>query len=81
MRSSASSSAAVRGSRSTARPVDAPERTLVFVPPQVNRTAFAEEPGTTVPAIGSTVGKPYEVSGWEVWAEFHPAYEAGTTTR
>ena len=57
--------------------VDAPERTLVFVPPQVNRTAFAEEPGTTVLAIGSTVGKPYEVRGWEVWAEFHPAYEAG----
>jgi mannose-6-phosphate isomerase-like protein (cupin superfamily) len=57
--------------------VDAPERTLVFVPPQVNRTAFAEEPGTTVLAIGSTVGKPYEVRGWEVWAEFHPEYEAG----
>jgi mannose-6-phosphate isomerase-like protein (cupin superfamily) len=57
--------------------VDAPERTLVFVPPQVSRTAFAEEPGTTVLAIGSTAGKPYEVRGWEVWAEFHPAYEAG----
>jgi mannose-6-phosphate isomerase-like protein (cupin superfamily) len=57
--------------------VDAPEGTLVFVPPQTNRTAFAEEPGTTVLAIGSTVGQAYEVRGWEVWAEFHPAYEAG----
>jgi len=57
--------------------VDAPESTLVFVPPQSNRTAFAEEPGTTVLAIGSTVGKAYEARGWEVWAEFHPAYEAG----
>ena len=57
--------------------VDVPEGTLVFVPPQVNRTAFAEEPGTTVLAIGSTVGKAYEAGGWEVWAEFHPAYEAG----
>ncbi|MFL5980660.1 MAG: TPR end-of-group domain-containing protein [Gaiellaceae bacterium] len=57
--------------------VDAPEGTLVFVRPQGNRTAFAEQPGTTVLAVGSTVGKPYEARGWEVWAEFHPAYEAG----
>ena len=57
--------------------VDAPEGTLVFVPPEVNRTAFAEEAETTVLAIGSNVGQPYEVRGWEVWAEFHPAYEAG----
>jgi mannose-6-phosphate isomerase-like protein (cupin superfamily) len=57
--------------------VDAPGGTLVFVPPEVNRTAFAEEAGTTVLAIGSTVGKAYEAGGWEVWAEFHPAYEAG----
>jgi mannose-6-phosphate isomerase-like protein (cupin superfamily) len=57
--------------------VDAPEGTLVFVRPQGNRTAFADEPGTTVLAIGSTVGKAYEAGGWEVWAEFHPAYEAG----
>jgi hypothetical protein len=49
----------------------------VFVGPGSNRTAFAEEAGTTVLAIGSTVGQAYEVGGWEVWAEFHPAYEAG----
>jgi mannose-6-phosphate isomerase-like protein (cupin superfamily) len=57
--------------------VDAPEGTLVFVQPETNRTAFAETPGTTVLAVGSTVGKPFEARGWEVWAPFHPAYEAG----
>ncbi len=57
--------------------VDAPVGTLVFLSPEGNRTAFAEEAGTTVLAIGSTAGKPYEAGGWEVWAEFHPAYEAG----
>ena len=57
--------------------VDAPEGTLVFVQPQTNRTAFAEEAGTTVLAVGSRVGQPYEVGGWEVWAEFHSSYEAG----
>jgi mannose-6-phosphate isomerase-like protein (cupin superfamily) len=57
--------------------VDAPEGTLVFVLPEGNRTAFAEEANTTVIAIGSKVGQPYEAGGWEVWAEFHPAYEAG----
>jgi mannose-6-phosphate isomerase-like protein (cupin superfamily) len=57
--------------------VDAPEGTFVFVPPETHRTAFAEERETTVLAIGSNVGKPYEARGWEVWAEFHPAYEAG----
>ena len=57
--------------------VDAPQGTLVFVPPLVNRTAYAEEPQTVVLAVGSTVGKPYEAGGWEVWAEFETAYEAG----
>jgi mannose-6-phosphate isomerase-like protein (cupin superfamily) len=57
--------------------VDAPEGTLVFVRPETTRTAFAEEAETTVLAIGSRVGQPYEAGGWEVWAEFQPAYEAG----
>jgi mannose-6-phosphate isomerase-like protein (cupin superfamily) len=57
--------------------VDASQGTLVFVPPLVSRTAFAEDAETTVLAIGSNVGKPYEVGGWELWAEFHPDYEAG----
>ena len=57
--------------------VDAPEGMFVFVRPETSRTAFAEEADTTVLAIGSRVGQPYEAGGWEVWAEFHPAYEAG----
>jgi mannose-6-phosphate isomerase-like protein (cupin superfamily) len=57
--------------------VDAPAGALVFVGPETTRTAFAVEPETTVLAVGSRVGMPYEAGGWEVWAEFHPAYEAG----
>jgi mannose-6-phosphate isomerase-like protein (cupin superfamily) len=57
--------------------VDAPEGTLVFVRPQTSRTAFAEAAGTTVLALGNTVGQPYHLGGWEVWAPFHPQYEAG----
>jgi mannose-6-phosphate isomerase-like protein (cupin superfamily) len=57
--------------------VDAPKGTLVFCRPAANRTAFAEEAGTTVLAVGSTVGQPYHGGGWEVWAPFHPQYEAG----
>ena len=45
--------------------------------PRPNRTAFAEEAGTTVLAVGSTVGQPYDGGGWEVWAPFEPQYEAG----
>jgi tetratricopeptide (TPR) repeat protein len=47
------------------------------VEPLTNRTAFAEEAGTTVLAIGSKVGKAYEVGGWEVWAPVETLYEAG----
>ena len=57
--------------------VDAPAGTLVFCAPEANRTAFAEEPGTAVLAVGSIVGQAYHGGGWEVWAEFHPQYEAG----
>jgi len=57
--------------------VDAPAGTFVSVRPEGNRTAVAEEPGTTVLAVGSTVGQPYHGGGWEIWAPFHPAYEAG----
>jgi tetratricopeptide (TPR) repeat protein len=48
--------------------VDAPAGTFVFAAPGVRRTAFAEEPGTTLVAIGGTPGKAYEASGWELWA-------------
>jgi len=57
--------------------VDAPAGTLVFAPGGVKRTAFAEEPGTTVIAFGGTPGKAYEPFGWEVWAPIRPLYEAG----
>jgi tetratricopeptide (TPR) repeat protein len=56
---------------------DAPTGTFVFVPPGVKRTAFAEEAGTTILAIGGTPGKPYENSGWELWAPVRPLYDAG----
>ena len=41
--------------------VDAPQGTLVYVPAGATvRTAFAEEPETTVLAVGATAGKAYE---------------------
>jgi mannose-6-phosphate isomerase-like protein (cupin superfamily) len=57
--------------------VDAPAGTFVFVPPGATRTAFAEQPGTTVVAMGATPGQPYEVFGWEVWAPLNPLYREG----
>jgi hypothetical protein len=57
--------------------VDAPAGTFVHVQPGVKRTAFAEEPRTTVLAMGATLGKPYVAVGWEVWAQINPLYEAG----
>jgi mannose-6-phosphate isomerase-like protein (cupin superfamily) len=56
---------------------DAPAGTFVFVRPRVNRTAFAEEPGTVVVAVGGTPGKPYDPVGWELWSPLRPLYEAG----
>ena len=57
--------------------VDAPAGTFVFARPGVRRTAFAEEPGTTIVALGGTPGKPYEPLGWELWAPLNRFYEAG----
>jgi tetratricopeptide (TPR) repeat protein len=57
--------------------VDAPAGTFVFAPPAVKRTAFAEEPGTTIVAIGGTPGEAYEPSGWEIWSPLHSLYESG----
>lgn len=58
-------------------PFEAPTDTFVFVPPGVKRTAFAEEPGTTIVALGGTPGKAYEPSGFEIWAPLVPLYKAG----
>jgi tetratricopeptide (TPR) repeat protein len=57
--------------------VAAPAGTLVFARAGVKRTAMAEEPGTTVLALGGRPGKAYEPDGWEVWAPLNPLYEAG----
>ena len=43
--------------------IEAPANTLIFVRPGVKRTAFAEEPGTTIIALGGTPGKAYEPTG------------------
>jgi tetratricopeptide (TPR) repeat protein len=57
--------------------VDAPAGTLVFAEPGVRRAAFAEEPGTTIVAVGGSPGRAYEVDGWELWEPVRPLYEAG----
>jgi len=57
--------------------VDARAGTLVFAPPGVKRTAFAEEPGTTIIAMGGTPREAYESLDWELWVPVAPLYEAG----
>ena len=57
--------------------VDAPAGTLVFAKPGVMRTAFAEEPNTTLLAVGAEPGKPYQAHGFEIWAPIDPLYKAG----
>ena len=57
--------------------VDAPAGTLVFAHPGVKRTAFAEEPETTIIALGGMPGQAYEPDGWELWAPLRPLYEKG----
>ena len=57
--------------------LDVPAGAFVAVGPGVKRTAFAEEPGTTVIAVGGVPGKAYEPHGWELWAPLRPLYEKG----
>jgi hypothetical protein len=57
--------------------LDAPAGTYVFVEPGVTRTAFAEEPGTTILAVGGTPGEAYVLHGYEVWVQLREAYDAG----
>jgi hypothetical protein len=59
---------------------DAPTGTLVYVRPNVKRTAFAEEPGTTILAVGGVPGEAYQPDGWEIWAPLRALYEAGDHT-
>jgi tetratricopeptide (TPR) repeat protein len=58
-------------------PLDAPVGTFVFAPPGVKRTAFAEEPETTILALGGTPGRAYQPSGWELWAPAGRLFEEG----
>lgn len=52
--------------------------TFVHVPAGVTRTAFAEDPGTTILAVGGgREGEPYQPGGWEVWSRLRPLIEAG----
>ena len=60
--------------------VDAPAGTFVFVPSKVKRTAFAEEAGSTILALGGTPGKAYDNPGWEIWAPLRDLYQAGQYT-
>ena len=63
--------------RARRRAREAPAGTYVFVEPAVKRTAFAEEPGTTIVSVGGVPGQAYEPSGWEVWSPVRNLYEAG----
>jgi tetratricopeptide (TPR) repeat protein len=57
---------------------DAPAGTFVHVPAGIKRTAVARDAGTTVLAIGGGPrGKPYEPTGWEVFAPLLPLFESG----
>jgi len=47
---------------------DAPQGTLVFVPPEIFRTAVAEEAGTIVLAVGATVGEAFVGGNWDTFA-------------
>ena len=58
--------------------IDAPTGAFVAVAAGINRTAFAEQPDTTLVAIGGgSHGKPYEPLGWEVWSPLQPLFAAG----
>jgi tetratricopeptide (TPR) repeat protein len=52
--------------------------TFVHVPAGVLRTAFAQEAGTTILAIGGgREGEPYRPGGWEVWSPLRSLMQAG----
>jgi len=57
--------------------LDAPAGSFVFARPGVMRTAFAEEPGTTLLVVGGTPGHVYTPTGWELWAPVAVLYREG----
>jgi tetratricopeptide (TPR) repeat protein len=56
---------------------DAPAGTLVFVPPEVHRTAAAAEDDTIVFAVGGTVGEAFNPGGWDSFAIAWTDLQAG----
>jgi quercetin dioxygenase-like cupin family protein len=56
---------------------DAPAGTFVFAQPGVRRTAYAEESGTTLLAIGAKSGAAYTPTHWEEWAPAGKLYQEG----
>jgi quercetin dioxygenase-like cupin family protein len=57
---------------------DAPEGTFIHVPAGIKRSAAAEKAGTTVLVIGAgPAGKPYEPSGWELFAPLFSLFDSG----
>jgi tetratricopeptide (TPR) repeat protein len=62
--------------------IDAPAGTFVFVrDPAARRHGIAQEPGSTVLAIGGRRGEPYEVSPWEHYFAAIPYAKAGDWDR
>jgi mannose-6-phosphate isomerase-like protein (cupin superfamily) len=56
---------------------DAPSGTLVYVPPEVMRTAVAAEDGTIVFVVGGSVGAAFEAGGWDSFALADTYRQAG----
>jgi tetratricopeptide (TPR) repeat protein len=57
--------------------IDAPTGTFVFIgEPRTRRGARAEEPGTTVLAIGARPGTAFETSPWEDFSEALPFFRS-----
>jgi Cupin domain len=56
---------------------DVPAETLVFVPPEVHRTAVAAEDGTIVFVVGGTVGEAFNAGGWDSFAVADTHRQAG----
>lgn len=61
--------------------LDAPAGTCVLVPVGLQRAATAEEPGTTVLAVGGPPGTAQPPSVYEYWFFAEPAYRGGDYER
>ena len=52
--------------------------TIVFVrDPALRREALADEPGTTILAVGGKVGEAYRPRAWEINADLLPLFDSG----